>query len=978
MRPKIPQKSEQQVQVSYDQEATTLLQYLGQEQHPDYGFGAVSGSIYDTAWVSMVKKPVAGSKTAWAFIECFQFLSEAQCEDGGWDADAVLFDRIACTLAGLLALKKHQNEEKDHTSRQALGKKIFKATHFLRQTLPMLPAAVAYELPIGAELWLPKMLELIEEEGIHLDNAAVLAWILPARDKKISRFPIETLYKKGFTSVAHSLEGLIGYADFNRVSMLKTCGSMMGSPSATAAYLIYSENWDADAEAYIRRALNCPHAGQNGGVPSTYPTTAFESSWIVVTLLKNKVPLSKETEPLVRNIGLKVNDMLKAQDEVVGFAPGMCVDADDTAKALLLLRLLGLPACPDSLISKFESHDHFLTFGIERNPSVSTNAHVLMALLHMENNSRYIFQIEKCVRFLCHAWWESDGFLQDKWVRNWLYHQMLGSIEQMLTHDAFATSSSTGLDARIPLVVHQALTKLLRTQNADGSWGPRSSLEETSYATLAIKRLLTLPFRGELRDASLTAIEQAESYLRYTCSRGYISIRERLWIDKTLYSIETVSRSYIISATLAPTPNIQASETLGGLFNIPGSVIQKQGNFLRTLPSFSHIPSWVLEASVREGYMIIDELRKIDFFSQRAKLSEEYLLYCASCFVASNYKGSYFLSTGYLLMVLRITVATYQLDTFVDHQVINFSSLELDELEDFIQKKLHTGRCLSTGPDATHELNECNGEQHARVKEAKAMFLSFMNFVLTDTTGPVSTYNKLNLRSELRSALLAQIGHIRSSKGLAHEGVDLHDQIGKTTFFSWLRGPASDNVLYPVVLKYMILHMGMSQAQQDDDVFRTPEEQYIVEDFCRHAAAGVRLWNDYGSIERDKAEGVLNSIDVLNLSSSRPLANGITGDTLDRHCKVVSLKKMAHYENRHVRLCLEQLETVLQENDAHRASSIMSRLHMHATVTQVWAEMYSLRQFSAASPQTSSKKIGITGSATLPPLRPAWGGDRSA
>lgn len=545
--------------------------------------------------------------------------------------------------------------------------------------------------------------------------------------------------------------------------------------------------------------------------------------------------------------------------------------------------------------------------------------------------------------------------------------------------DAFATSSSSGLDPRVPLVVHQALTKLLRTQNADGSWGPRSSLEETSYATLAIKRLLTLPFRGELRDASLTAIEQAESYLRYTYSRGYISIRERLWIDKTLYSIVTVSRSYIISATLAPTPNIQASETLGGLFNTPRSVIQKQGNFLRTLPSFSHIPSWVLEASVCEGYMIIDELRKIDFFSQRAKLSEEYLLYCASCFVASNYKGSYFLSTGYLLMLLRITVATYQLDTFVDHQVINFSSLELDELEDFIQKRLHTGRCLSTGPDATHNLNQCNGEQHARVKEAKAMLLSFMNFVLTDATEPVSTYNKWNLRSELRSALLAQIGHIRSSKGLVHEGVDLlHDQTGKTTFFSWLRGPASDNVLYPVILKYMVFHMALSQVQPDEDVFRTPEEQYIVEDFCSHAAAEVRLWNDYGSIERDKAEGVLNSIDVLNLSCPRPSANGITGDKSDRPCKVVSLKKMAHYENRHVRLCLEQLETVLQENDAHRASSIMSRLHMHATVTQVWAEMYSLRQFSAASPQSSSKKIGITGSATLPPLRPASCGGGSA
>ncbi|PYH68077.1 uncharacterized protein BO88DRAFT_343363, partial [Aspergillus vadensis CBS 113365] len=223
----------------------------------------------------------------------------------------------------------------------------------------------------------------------------------------------------------------------------------------------------------------------------------------------------------------------------------MCVDADDTAKALLLLRLLGLQACPDSLIGKFESHDHFLTFGIERNPSISTNAHILLALLHMENNSTYIFQIEKCVRFLCRAWWESDGFLQDKWNISPYYPVMLiceGMVDYIHKWDSgdFATSNSTGLDPRVPLVVHQALTKLLQTQNADGSWGPRSSLEETSYATLAIKSLLTLPFTAELRDASLTAIEQAESYLRYTYSRGYISVRERLWIDKTLYSIETV------------------------------------------------------------------------------------------------------------------------------------------------------------------------------------------------------------------------------------------------------------------------------------------------------------------------------------------------------------------------------------------------------------------------------------------------------
>ena len=97
-------------------------------------------------------------------------------------------------------------------------------------------------------------------------------------------------------------------------------------------------------------------------------------------------------------------------------AKGVCSDADDTAKVLTLLNLLGIQASPDLLIRQFESQDHFFTFSHERNPSVSTNSHVLITLLHMSQDNRYLSQIEKCVQYLCRAVWNSDGLIQDKWV----------------------------------------------------------------------------------------------------------------------------------------------------------------------------------------------------------------------------------------------------------------------------------------------------------------------------------------------------------------------------------------------------------------------------------------------------------------------------------------------------------------------------------------------------------------------------------
>jgi hypothetical protein len=96
--------------------------------------------------------------------------------------------------------------------------------------------------------------------------------------------------------------------------------------------------------------------------------------------------------------------------------PSVIPDADDAAKAITALHLLGYPAPLGPLIETFEVEGYFQCFQFERNPSFSANCNVLMAFLTAPDPSKYLSQINKCVRYICHEWWNSDGLLKDKWV----------------------------------------------------------------------------------------------------------------------------------------------------------------------------------------------------------------------------------------------------------------------------------------------------------------------------------------------------------------------------------------------------------------------------------------------------------------------------------------------------------------------------------------------------------------------------------
>lgn len=232
---------------------------------------SMSGSTYDTAWVSMVSKSVEGKPT-WLFPSSFQYICDAQNESGGWEGGDVI-DEIVNTLACLLSLKRHNSVESGVSK---LADKIDKATQFLTVKLPRWDISTTER--VAFEIIIPSMLDQLALEGIHFrfPDADKLRHL---NEVKMSKIDLSFLYQFPST-ILHSLESFIGKIDFEKMSHHLNDGSMMASPSSTAAYLMCSSKWDDNAERYLCDAVENGRRIQEGVVTNVFPIRTFEFSWV--------------------------------------------------------------------------------------------------------------------------------------------------------------------------------------------------------------------------------------------------------------------------------------------------------------------------------------------------------------------------------------------------------------------------------------------------------------------------------------------------------------------------------------------------------------------------------------------------------------------------------------------------------------------------------------------------------------------------
>ncbi|KAL6234060.1 hypothetical protein BDW75DRAFT_241443 [Aspergillus navahoensis] len=860
-----------------------LFETFAKSYDPIYGLGTMSGNIYDTAWVSMVRKPSEGGESVWAFPAAFQALLQHQRPCGSWGGTRSEVDSITSTLAALLALQRHAGDLSAVEPQSDLSSRILKAKEWLNTALKGLDDLLATcTLTVGVELRLPAILSLLEAEGHTFDFDQTILTKLKA--KKLSKINLDTIFRGPQSSLLHSLEAMVGKVDFTALGHYKVLGSMLASPSATAAYLMYNPVWDDEAEEYLQHAIS-NGAGQGSGlVAAGYPTTVFEWAWVTTNLLRHGVETSSSLEQMDKQI----EDEIKLHG-LVGFVPKACPDADDTAKALTALHLRGRRYSPQALVDRFERKQHFATYLYETHTSVSTNANVLTALVLLSDDGRYQPQIEKCIRYLCEAWFHCDRMVQDKWNISPYYPTMLMcdalmSYIQRWSEGHLAALPEELMTFQLPITLFQALIRTLRTQNQDGSWGSSNSAEETAYAILILKSVASFSFTDTILFELENAVKKGIQFILTRSQRSQTD--DQLWLDKTLYAIPTVSDSYIMAAVQA---TVSKSATVPyGLVDLSTTVVQKMTEYFSRLPSQTTTPKWTL-----------------DIFSTGKALGDRYIKYGAIFWtLANNSSAKYLLSTSVIFSMVELSIGLFQEDEVMEKSLVNLPDSATDIIASYIDEVSgETAFCneasLHNSPPEPN-ISGFDEESRTRLKTIQNNIRLWLRFVLHDNLpGKTSSHDRRDLQQEVKMATLTALQQAKAQRSLN----------SRQTFYTWLHTCAVHDVKSAVVSKSLICKIG-----QGADVFRTAKEKYLAERLWRQMSIEGRLWNDFGSIERDRLAANLNSVNFL-------------GSEPDDDVRT-QLVQLAEFERKYAQLCLDNL-TQLLESSGRRRISLYLQMYSH-------------------------------------------------
>ncbi|XP_062201584.1 ent-copalyl diphosphate synthase AN1, chloroplastic-like isoform X2 [Phragmites australis] len=370
--------------------------------------GEISISAYDTAWVALVPKLDGGEGPQ--FPATVRWIIDNQLSDGSWGDSALFsaYDRMANTLACVVALTKWSLE----------SEKCKTGLSFLHENMWRLAEEEQELMPIGFEIAFPSLIQTARSLGIDFpyDHPALQS-IYSNRDIKLKRIPKDMMHRVP-TSILHSLEGMPDLDWAKLLNLQSSDGSFLYSPSATAYALM--QTGDKKCFKYIDSIVK----KFDGGVPNVYPVDLFEHIWVVDRL--ERLGISRYFQREIKQCMDYVNRHWS--EEGICWARNSNVkDVDDTAMAFRLLRLHGYIVSP-SVFKNFEKDGEFFCF-------VGQSTQAVTGMYNLNRAAQIGFQGEDVLHrarifsyeFLRQR--EARGMLRDKWI---IAKDLVGEVQYTL------------------------------------------------------------------------------------------------------------------------------------------------------------------------------------------------------------------------------------------------------------------------------------------------------------------------------------------------------------------------------------------------------------------------------------------------------------------------------------------------------------------------------------------------------------------
>lgn len=722
--------------------------------------------------------------------------------------------------------------------------------------------------------------------------------------------------------------------------------------------------WDKECESYLHHVIDkCEGAG-NGSVPGAFPTTIFEMSWVISTLLESGFVIEVLGNEQCEKIANILEDSFRARSGVVGFAHLVDADADDTAKVIVSLNLLGRPTSAADMVRVYETFDHFKTYSVEKNPSFSANCNSLKALLCDTNIFQYLPQIEKATTFICNRWWSCEADIEDKWNLCPQYAMMLmaQSLTQLVvlwSKGNLPTVNENLMQDRVLIVLFQALVSTLDAQHADGSWGNGPQFEATAYGLLTLAALKQLPFINPLTDVVLKAVTNGRTFLAQAASLK--DHADPIWVEKVTYRSRNLFCSYIIAALNVSNADQRCKTELGvdTLTAIPLAKITKFQEFFSQLPVFINMPQWKLRASLIERYLHLLQLqrKKHEIFQKEGMGNDKYFEYIPFTWIASASLEKVPISPKTLHQMMVLSFLNYQADEFMERAVRNnnmkgtlnevqhvvreiFKELKgegtdkasSDTLWNGVQATRKADGLLSNGNTAIESTNNEDGysEATAAIHKIQHTLTKFVDAILKHpSVTAASSYDRGRLGAELQAFLLAHITQVEDNNRFQLQEVPLSSNTTFNTprgsYYDWVHTISADHTSCPYSFAFFACLLGCGE-----NFFRTVEDKYLGQDLCRHVATLCRMYNDYGSLMRDRAEKNLNSVNFPEFTCIPRSDQGLEEDIKE------SVMCLARHERSCMNLCLKDLEA---KSDARKTLLVK----LFCNVTDTYGQIYVLR-----------------------------------
>jgi hypothetical protein len=441
----------------------------------------------------------------------------------------------------------------------------------------------------------------------------------------------------------------------------------------------------------------------------------------------------------------------------------------------------------------------------------------------------------------------------------------LGKIEKLVEKGVLSPEKE--YLERAPVVIVRILSKVISAQNNNGSWGPRHSVELTAYAIIAIISVAAFPYMHVLE------IEIQHSLAK---AGAAMSMLNHQWLNTALNSGQQESheafyatQAYALTAMRMLLTNRLEYSTKGIYAALKEKVLQfsqwfSSTDYLKDQPFFV-IKAAILEASFYK--LRLQVARGTIFPLTKSKEADKYMEYIPIMWTIPSTSSKESLSPEYIVDMSVLSMWIFLVDEYMESNVINFSDAQFAQFRAAIESdNFGNGQPNEEmSENGQNPVSKIDGSQSMeKLNSAILLFDHFAESVLRYShVKNASLSDRLELKYETVNYLLFHLtqleDNIRFGNQTHREGENTKFLSPKMPWHTWVHTIGAGHVSGPFSFAFLKCLLG-GLLRDGDNCFSSATQNLMAFKMNSHIGSFCRIYNDYGSVKRDREERNINSI----------------------------------------------------------------------------------------------------------------------